>query len=128
MRILTLAACAALTITITGCRVMMPSTVISGTILGAPFQVKTPQDQDLTGLKIVADKATNGTAHVEVLLESAKAHTNPDAVAAVAAGQAQTLGATANLLGNAANLVQGLAAAYQSAGLSALPKGTNASK
>jgi hypothetical protein len=107
---------AALALTGSGCKIMEPTTTISGTILGAPFKVKTPQNQNLSGLLITANNHTNGGASVSVAINSLSATTDPNVVAATAAGQAQLMSATANLVTQSASATQQLLQQLSSSG------------
>lgn len=92
--ILLATAFAALTLT-TGCQIIMPKTTLTGTFPnGGKFKWSSPQNHSLTGLKISID--TNNTVTAEVASDVAV--TDPNVVTATAAGQAQLLQATANLV------------------------------
>jgi hypothetical protein len=112
-----------------GCKIMMPTTTVSGTILGAPFKVKTPQNQSLQGLLITAEQTATNTTKVSVAVQSLSAVTDPNVVQATAAGQAQLLGATAQLVQQSASatslLLQQLGQTAQAAGLAGATGGVS---
>jgi len=103
--------------TMTGC-LFVPKSQITGEILGAPFKIKTPQNQNLQGLKILAEKTGTNSAKVSVEIQSLTAVTDPSVVSATAAGQASLLTATAGLVQQSAALVGQAATAYATGGAS----------
>ena len=113
----------------TGCKIMLPTTTVSGTILGAPFKIRTPQNHSLQGLLITAEQTATNTTKVSVAVQSLSAVTDPNVVQATAAGQAQLLGATAQLVQQSASatslLLQQLGQTAQTAGLAAATGGVS---
>ena len=127
--VLVAAACLAMC----GCSIMLPKTTIKGTLAGKPFKFVCPQNLNLQGLEITAKQVGTNEVDVSIKLQSSNAVTDPNVVAATAAGQAQLLGATANLVQQSATALQQVgqmaATAYATGGASlVVPKATPAAK
>lgn len=76
-----------------GCmNLVIPKTVIKGTINGTPFAISSPKDSELRGLQITVN--TNGD--VSVVIDALTTKMNPEVITTTAEGQRvliQTLGA-----------------------------------
>ena len=128
-RVGVLALVAGLGVLLCGCELYLPKTKIKGEILCAPFSLVTPQNQSVQGLTISATRTGTNSAQVTVSIQSLAAVTDPNVVAATAAGQAQMLSATANLVQQSAaatqQLLQQLSAAAAQAGAASATGGVS---
>lgn len=79
------------TLALSGC-VMVPKTVITGSIGGKPFSFSGPKDCSLGMLTVKAD--TNGS--VSLVISNLQTKMNPDVITTTGAAQAQVIQAAAD--------------------------------
>ena len=86
-------------VALTGCAgLMVPNTVITGSIGGQPFSIKAPKDASIGSLHVTA--ATNGT--VSITISNYTAKMNPEIVTLSGEVFVKSINAIGEQVGNAA--------------------------
>jgi len=75
-----------------GCmNMLVPKTVISGEISGAPFMLSSPKDATLNGLKVTSWNMGAFSNHVSIEIQSVTSKMNPEVITTTADGQVKLI-------------------------------------